>query len=165
MAKPTKSKFGVDECVGCRKIHQGLGEQILRPKSGPNSNMFAAYGSAKCVQAKYVSMFVDVGSTTLVYPRSLMTVTAAFDTRLNDKPDAYLSHFNEANKNVAAHSSDPRRLSVKVHILGLFILDNLRQVVQVYAFFVSRKSFVFLFGSLEDIGDEQSDAQKLSRSS
>ncbi|KAJ7142452.1 NAD-P-binding protein [Mycena epipterygia] len=35
------------------------------------------------------------------------TVTAAFDTRLGDKPGAYLSDCNEANKNVAAHSSDP----------------------------------------------------------
>ncbi|KAJ7142300.1 hypothetical protein C8R44DRAFT_846397 [Mycena epipterygia] len=35
------------------------------------------------------------------------TVTAAFDTRLNDKPGAYLSDCNEANKDVGAHSSDP----------------------------------------------------------
>ncbi|KAJ7122437.1 NAD-P-binding protein [Mycena epipterygia] len=34
-------------------------------------------------------------------------VAAAFDTRFNDKPGAYLSDCNEANKDVAGHSSDP----------------------------------------------------------
>ncbi|KAJ7686133.1 hypothetical protein B0H17DRAFT_723311 [Mycena rosella] len=35
------------------------------------------------------------------------TVAAAFDTRLNDKPGAYLSDGTEANKERADHSSDP----------------------------------------------------------
>ncbi|KAJ6549049.1 hypothetical protein DFH09DRAFT_1087119 [Mycena vulgaris] len=35
------------------------------------------------------------------------TVAAAFDTRLNDKPGAYLSDSTEVNKNLAPHSSDP----------------------------------------------------------
>ncbi|KAJ7686129.1 hypothetical protein B0H17DRAFT_1181324 [Mycena rosella] len=35
------------------------------------------------------------------------TVAAAFDTRLNDKPGAYLSDGTEANKERAEHSSDP----------------------------------------------------------
>jgi len=35
------------------------------------------------------------------------TVAAAFDTRLNDIPGAYLSDSTEANNEVAAHSSDP----------------------------------------------------------
>ncbi|KAJ7142309.1 hypothetical protein C8R44DRAFT_923836 [Mycena epipterygia] len=35
------------------------------------------------------------------------TVTAAFDTRLNDKPGAYLFDCNEATKDIAPHSSDP----------------------------------------------------------
>ncbi|KAJ7691193.1 hypothetical protein B0H17DRAFT_1201293 [Mycena rosella] len=38
---------------------------------------------------------------------SLSTVAAAFDTRLNDKPGAYLSDGTEANKERADHSSDP----------------------------------------------------------
>ncbi|KAF7338945.1 Short-chain dehydrogenase/reductase family protein [Mycena venus] len=35
------------------------------------------------------------------------TVAAAFDTRLNDKPGAYLDNCVVANEKVAAHSSDP----------------------------------------------------------
>ncbi|KAJ6630163.1 hypothetical protein B0H10DRAFT_2208279 [Mycena sp. CBHHK59/15] len=35
------------------------------------------------------------------------TVTAAFDTRFNDKPGAYLSDCNVANKEAAPHSTDP----------------------------------------------------------
>ncbi|KAJ7098895.1 hypothetical protein C8R44DRAFT_888741 [Mycena epipterygia] len=35
------------------------------------------------------------------------TMAAVFDTRFNDKPGAYLSDSNEANKDVAGHSSDP----------------------------------------------------------
>ncbi|KAJ7142289.1 hypothetical protein C8R44DRAFT_725662 [Mycena epipterygia] len=35
------------------------------------------------------------------------TVAAAFDTQFNDKPGAYLSDSNEANKDIAGHSSDP----------------------------------------------------------
>ncbi|KAJ7669606.1 hypothetical protein B0H17DRAFT_1209674 [Mycena rosella] len=39
------------------------------------------------------------------------TVAAAFDTRLNDKPGAYLSDGTEANKERAEHSSDPANAS------------------------------------------------------
>ncbi|KAJ7231861.1 NAD-P-binding protein [Mycena haematopus] len=37
------------------------------------------------------------------------TVAAAFDTRLDEKPGAYLSDCVEANEQVAPHSSDPER--------------------------------------------------------
>ncbi|KAJ7921110.1 hypothetical protein B0H13DRAFT_2267976 [Mycena leptocephala] len=50
------------------------------------------------------------------------TAAAAFDTRLNDIPGAYLSDSTEANNEVAAHSSDPvnaeRLWTVTEEIIG-----------------------------------------------
>ncbi|KAJ6568790.1 hypothetical protein B0H19DRAFT_1256504 [Mycena capillaripes] len=64
---------------------QALG--ILGPDGKPSTDKFAQWKT------------IPQGAAT--------TVAAAFDTRLDDKPGAYLSDSTEANKDLAAHSSDP----------------------------------------------------------
>ncbi|KAJ7448795.1 hypothetical protein FB451DRAFT_1375290 [Mycena latifolia] len=71
--------------------------ELLGPDGKPNTKPLTGPMASEAQKLEWKT--IPQGAAT--------TVVAAFDTRLNDKPGAYLSDGNEANKDRAAHSSDP----------------------------------------------------------
>ncbi|KAJ7458070.1 hypothetical protein FB451DRAFT_1182825 [Mycena latifolia] len=93
--------------MGTKTIRQQSGSPFLAHVDG-NVLEAATFGilgpDGKPNKENYEWKTIPQGAATYFLER---TVAAALDTRLNDKPGAYLSNSSEANKNLAPHSSDP----------------------------------------------------------